>query len=227
LLLVIPCFGYTQNVKTYIPPRAFIYKATVEKEVKTYFPQLTEINYVPALIEHESCISLKHSRCWSPTSELRSKRERGLGLGMVTQAYREDGSLRFDTLSNLKAMYKTDLREASWDTLKERPDLQMRMIILLLKDDYSKLYNVTDPASRLHMTDNAYNGGVRDVQRARRSCGLASGCNPGIWFDNTERFSPKSLKVLYGSRSAKDISLHHTRDVFFTRLPKYKQNYIN
>lgn len=225
-LFLISSSVLAQNVRTYIPPQAFEYKEIIYNELETYFPWIPDYNYVPSLIEHESCISLRHSRCWRSTSELKSKREQGVGLGQVTRTYREDGSIRFDTLKNLKNMYKAELKEASWDTIKQRPDIQIRLIVLLLRSDYKQLYNLNDDMVRLHMTDSAYNGGIRDVHRSRRACGLAKNCDPQFWFNHTERYIQKSPRILYGNRSAIDINKHHVDDIFNTRLPKYKNQYF-
>ena len=224
--LVISTMSFAQNVKTYIPPQAFAYKETIRNELTEYFPSIYDFNYVPALIEHESCISLKHSKCWNSQSKLSTKRELGIGLGQVTKAYNPDGSIRFDSLSNMKAIYKEELKEASWSNIQYNPNIQIRIIVLMLRDDYKKLYSVKDEKVRLQMTDSSYNGGIRDVHRARRACGLAKGCDPQLWFDHTEKHSVKSNRILYGNRSAKDINNQHVRDVFFTRLPKYQKQYF-
>ena len=82
-LLVVSSLAFGQSVKTYIPPQAFEHKETIRYEINTFFPNIPEYNYIPSLIEHESCLSLKHSRCWKSTSELKSKREQGTGLGFL------------------------------------------------------------------------------------------------------------------------------------------------
>ncbi len=215
------------NPKTYIPPKAFLYKNMIYQEILTNFPELPEYNYPPALAEHESCITLTHRRCWTPTSQLKTKREEGAGIFQLTRAYRSDGSLRFDTLTDLRTRYKNELKELSWDNVYTRPDLQIRSMILLIKESYQKLYNIVNPYDRLAMTDSAYNGGLNDVFKARRACGLSSSCNSQIWFKNVELFSPKSTKVLYGTRSSKDINLHHVKDVMTIKLPKYQNQYFN
>lgn len=214
------------DVKTYIPPQAFTHKETITKELDTHFSYIPEYNYVPALIEHESCISLSHSRCWNSTSELRTKREQGLGLGQITRTFNTDGSVRFDVLTDMRKKYLKELKEANWNNFKHRPDLQIRTITLLLRDNYKSLYNVTDPMSRLHMTDAAYNGGIGWIQKERRACGLAKNCDPNVWFGNVENYCLRSKKPLYGNRSVCDIAKNHPRDTFFNRLPKYKSNYI-
>ena len=77
-LFLFASVGYAQNVKTYIPPHAFEYRPTIAAELDRYFPTLYDYNYVPALIEHESCIALTHSRCWKSTSQLKTAREQGV-----------------------------------------------------------------------------------------------------------------------------------------------------
>lgn len=214
------------NVKTYIPPQAFTHKETIQTELDKHFPYIPEYNYVPALIEHESCISLKHSRCWNSTSELRTKREQGLGLGQITRTFNADGSVRFDVLTDMRKKYLAELKEANWNTFKHRPDLQIRMITLLLRDNYKALRNVPNPNYRLHFTDAAYNGGIGWVQRERRACGLAKGCDPNQWFGHTENYCLRSKKPLYGGRSVCDIAKNHPADTFRNRLPKYQRQYF-
>lgn len=225
-LLIFSNLSLALDVKTFIPDRAFEYRDTIKEELDIVFPELSEYNFVPALIEHESCISLKHSRCWSPTSQLKTSREQGLGFFQLTRAWRKDGSLRFDTIKNLKRSYKEELRELSWDNARARSDLQIRAGLLLIKQNYKALYGVKNEEARLHMTDAAHNSGVGNTQKERRACGLANNCNPGLWIDNVENHCQRSKRALYAGRSACDITKHHVRDVFFTRLPKYKDKYI-
>ena len=226
LLVALSTTVYAVDPKTYIPPQAFTHKETIKSELDRLFPDIPFYNYVPALIEHESCLSLSHSRCWKSTSELKSQREQGVGLSMVTRTFNPDGSVRFDSLKGMRDMYMSELKEANWDTIKQRPDLQIRMMILHLRTDYSRLYEFNDPLVRLHATDAAYNGGRGAVNFNRRACGLAKGCDPQLWFGHAERYSNKSTKILYGNRSARDIFFDHPRDVFFNRLPKYEAQYL-
>lgn len=218
----------SQNVMTYIPPRALTLAPVVKSELSTHFNQIPQPWMTMALIEHESCISLRHSRCWLTTSALNTKwpngknREQGIGLGQITRAWTQAGELRLDTLANLKRMYPNELKDLTWDNISQSPDLQIRAIALLMKSDYIGLYMVPDPVERLKMTASAYNGGRRDVQTARKVCGLTTGCNPNVWFKNVERHSPKSTKILYGNRSARDINLHYVEDIFLIRMPKYQ-----
>lgn len=210
----------------YIPAQAFTYKDTIQKELDLYFPDLFNYNYIPSLAEQESCISLKHKKCWNSSSQLLSKREQGLGLFQTTRAFREDGSVRFDTLQAMRNNYMSELKESSWSTYKDRPDLQIRSAILMLRDDYKKLYNVKNPEYRMQMTDAAYNGGLGGVLKERRACGLALNCNPGIWFNNVEKYCLKSKKAIYGNRTPCDINREHVSILWNIRLPKYKKYYF-
>lgn len=224
-----------QNVKTYIPPAAFQLKSVVVEEVYKNFPDLEPKAYIPALIEHESCLSLKHSRCWNTKSQLKTywnpketnriNREEGAGLGQLTRAWYKDGRLRFDSLTELKNKHKNQLVDLNWGNIYTRVDLQVRAIVLMTRDNYKSLYDVKDNWERLAMTDSAYNGGLSGLQKERRLCGLTKGCDPGKWFGHVENTSVKSTDVLYGGRSPKEINRAHVADILLTRLPKYRDNY--
>lgn len=221
------CMSSIANAaKDYIPEKAYIYRDTIVKELDNNFPNIPEYNYIPSLIELESCISLKHSKCWTSTSELKSAREQGVGLGQITRAYKVDGSIRFDSLKEMKNRYKEQLKEASWDSIKTRPDVQIRIIILMVRDDYKRLYSIPDEMVRLQMSDAAYNGGYGGLEKDRRQCGLKKGCDPKIWFDNVELTCTKSKKILYANNNACDINRHHVKGVIKEKLPKYKKEYI-
>lgn len=209
--------------QSYIPANAYVLRPMVVKEVDSIFPDIPNRAYVPALIEHESCISLRHKRCWSSTSRLKSPREEGAGLGMLTKAYNKDGGIRFDALTELRTRHRRYLAELTWDNVYQRPDLQIRALTLMVRDNYKTLYDVDEPIQRLAMTDASYNGGMGGLQRERRQCSLVKGCNPDFWFGNVERFCMKSKKVLYGNRSACDINRYHVSDVMTVRLPKYER----
>lgn len=209
--------------QSFIPPNAYVLRPVVIKEVDNIFPDIPNRHYVPALIEHESCITLRHKRCWSPTSRLKTYREEGAGVGQLTRAYNKDGTIRFDALTELRTRHRRYLAELTWDNVYQRPDLQIRALTLMVRDNYKTLYDVDEPIQRLAMTDASYNGGMGGLQRERRQCSLVKGCNPDFWFGNVERFCMKSKKVLYGNRSACDINRHHVSDVMTVRLPKYER----
>lgn len=176
-----------------------------------------------ALIEHESCIGLKHSRCWNPASRLKSQREEGAGLGQLTRAWRADGSLRFDALAEMRNKHNNELYQLNWGNIYTRPDLQIRAVLLKSKDNYKYYLKIANKQNALLFGDAAYNGGISGLDREIGACKLSSTCDHKVWFNNVERFCLKSTTALYGGRSACDINRHHVKDVALIRSPKYLQ----
>lgn len=223
--LLISTLAYAVDQRTYIPPKAFLYNQVIKNQLDITFPKIPTYHYIPSLIEHESCISLRHRKCWEPTSALRTSRETGIGLGQLTKTFRADGSVRFDTLSDMAKAYKVELRELSWATIHLRPDLQIRTMIIMVRDTYNKLYTITDPIERLKMSDSAYNSGYGSVTKKRRVCSLTKGCDANRWTGHVGLQCLGNNAVIYGKRSACDINKHHVDDVFNVKLPKYKTYY--
>ena len=223
VLLLISFSAVAQNVKTYIPVQAPQYFDIIKAEQKRLFPELTYHAYFASLIEVESCQHLKHSRCWNPKSRLKSKREEGAGLGQLTKAYNADGSIRFDLVTELRKKHYSELKELSWDNIYTRPDLQIRSMMILSRTNFNGLYSIKDPWEKLAMTDASYNGGLPGLQKERRACSLAKGCDPNKWFNNVEDKCMKSKKPLYGNRSACMINREHVQTVLYIRMPKYEQ----
>lgn len=217
--------SFAVDIKTYIPEKAKIYLPLVKEQQIEYWPDHAKPEVFGGLIEQESCISLLHFRCWSPTSKLKTSREEGAGLLQITRAYKQDGSIRFDALAELKNKHPA-LKEWSWSNVYTRPDLQIMAIVLKTRDDYKSLFNINDPIERLKFTDSAYNGGLRGVTQDRRACGLRKDCDPQIWFGNVEHTCMKSRKPIYGNRTACFINREHTEMVFKIRSEKYKQYFI-
>lgn len=222
-LLFISFKTYALDVKTYIPDKAYKYFDLIINEKKLIFNDFTTTHYFAALAEHESCIHLKHKRCWDPKSSFKTKRELGSGIFQLTKAYKKDGSIRFDSLKNIRRKYHNELKELTWDNITSRPDLQLKAMMLMIKDDYKKLYNVNCHMDRLAMTDAAYNGGLNSVYKRRRKCGLDKKCNPQKWVNNVELMVVKSTKPLYSGRSAQEINTYHPYDIIHNRMPKYKK----
>lgn len=209
-----------------IPQRCRDLRSLVLEESDIYMPGVPFRGYFGALIQHESCITTTHSRCCSPKSQLKTAREEGAGLGQITKAFRPDGSIRFDKLDEMRRTYREELHELSWKTIYDRPDLQVRAIIILSRENHRRLISVKDDYERWSMTNLAYNGGIGAVNQARTACGLAKGCDPDVYWGHVERYNPKSTKPLYGDRSAKDINQYHTRHIMRDLLPRYNSFYI-
>lgn len=212
-------FGRSAHAQTQPHPRALALAPVLAAEIERHWSDVPRREYVPALISHESCITYRHSRCWAPTSRLLTHREEGAGLGQLTRAWRPDGTVRFDALQEMRDRHPA-LRELDWATIYKRPDLQIRTLVLMSRDNWRALRVVPEPMERLAMADAAYNGGLGGLQRERRACHVAADCDPDIWWGNVERTCLKSRAPLYGNRSACDINRHHVVDVW-ARMPRY------
>lgn len=170
---------------------------------------------------------MTHSRCWDPTSRLKSAREEGAGFFQLTRAYTASGTIRFDVISELRTKYTTQLYELNWNNVYSRPDLQIRAGILKSKETYLLFKDIgSTELESFAFADAAYNGGIGGVNNERRACKLSSNCDPSRWFGNTEHVCLKSKVALYGNRSACDINRHHVRDVLLIRSEKYRK-YFN
>lgn len=208
-----------QDARTYIPPQAYAYLPLLKVERLRYWADHPRPGVLGALIEHESgCFSMPR-KCWNPKSRLKTSREEGAGLGQITRAYRPDGSQRFDALAEAVAAHP-ELSGWSWANAYDRPDFQLRAVVLKVHDEFSFFKRLT--ADPLAFADAAYNGGRGGVQKERQACGLAPGCDPQRWFGHVERHCMKSRTALYGQRSACDINRHHVEDVLVVRPNKYE-----
>ena len=205
----------------------YCYTNAMPKGQIMYWDGVDCIKY-PIVVTEESCQSLTHKKCWDPTSELNTSRELGIGVGQISKAYDKNGKVRFDSLADMVKLHNKELHELSWSNVKQRPDLQIRTMILMSEDNYKALYNIKDPIARMEFTDSAYNTGLGGVYRSRRLCGLTKGCDAQAWFNNgVSSTCDIGHKVLYGNRTACDINLDHVSNIFKIRMNKYKVFFIN
>ncbi len=201
-----------------LPAGAVKYLPVLKAEQQRLWPDHPHPALLAGLVEQESCITLRSRGCWNPVAQLKTAREEGAGVGQITRAYRADGTLRFDALADLRSQYGVELGALAWSTVYQRPDLQLRALVLMSRDSARQFRAA--PAM-LEFGDAGYNGGPAGVQRERRACALAKGCDPGQWFGHVELHCLKSREPLYGGRSACDISREHVRNVFLVRPAKY------
>lgn len=210
-----------QDVRSYIPAQAPQHLPTLKTLQLKHWPSMPAPAVLAGQIEKESCITLKHSRCWNATSRLKSDREEGAGLGQITRTWRADGSVRFDALAELRAAHP-ELAAWSWATVYQRPDMQLLAIVLKNRDNWGTFAAVRDPGERLIFSTLAYNRGIGGVRAEMRACALTSGCDPQRWTGHVERTCTASRQPLYGGRSACDISRAYPVDVIQRRAPKYR-----
>lgn len=123
----------------------------------------------------------------------------------------------------MRKKYPLELGDWNWYNVYTRPDLQIRAVVLMVRDNYK--YYRSSAASEWDayaFSDAGYNGGTRDLNLERRACKMASDCDHTKWFGNVEKYCVKSKVALYGKRSPCDINRNHVNDVLNIRGPKYK-----
>jgi hypothetical protein len=212
----------TLDASTYLPPKAVTYAPVLKAEQAKFWSDHPAPSALAGLVEQESCTYLGSPSCWSPAAKLKTSREEGAGMGQITRAWAADGALRFDSLASMRQRYP-DLQGWNWSNVYQRPDLQLRAIVLMSRENFQGVYRlVPEPTAALAFADAAYNGGMGGVQSDRRACNIKPGCNPDIWFGHVELTCTKSRAALYGNRSACDINREHVHNVILVRSPKYR-----
>lgn len=74
-----------------LPAQATDKMDVLREQIAEVWPEMKYPSVFAAQIEQESCISLKHSKCWNSKSELKTDREYGFGLGQITVKYKNTG----------------------------------------------------------------------------------------------------------------------------------------
>lgn len=175
---------------TAIPAAALALLPVLHMEITTKWPTMPLRSTIAAQIEKESCISLKHSKCWNPRAELKTSREYGFGLGQITI------TSRFNVFEELKAEHKT-LSDWKWE---DRFDARYQIRAVVLKDQrtYYAIKGATTEIDRLSFMFSAYNGGLGGVTKDRVLCSNTKGCDKNKWKGNVENTSYKSKTAVKG-----------------------------
>lgn len=203
-----------------VPPNAEKYLPDLVQAQRTIWPDAPTPSFLAGQIEQESCITLKHSRCWDPRAELKTSRENGIGLGQFTRAYNKDGSIRFDKISELAAAHKS-LKGWSWANRYDA-DYQLKAIVEMDKAIFSRQKTAANADERLAFTLSAYNGGEGGVLQDRRLCANTKGCDPSRWWNHVERYSLKSKTPKQGyGQSFFRINREYVSNIVHVRRAKY------
>ena len=201
-----------------IPANASKYIPILNKSIDQLWPSIQMRSYFAAQIEQETCITLKHSKCWNPRAELKTSREYGFGLGQFTIAYTADGKERFNVWKETKAMSKA-LKDWEWED-RYNPEMQIKAMIIKNKVNYGTLSFAFDEYQRMAFLAATYNGG--STFRDRKLCEAIKGCFSNVWFGNVELHSVKSKTKIPGyGKSFFEINREYVRNVIINRRPKY------
>lgn len=224
LCLGLLSFAKADTLQTSVPAPAQALAPVVVREIESYWPDMPRRSYLGALVEQETCITLRHASCWNPAARLKTSREEGGGLGQFTRTYAANGALRFDALAEVRAMSPAALSELNWNTVYLRADLGLRAMLIKLRDCDRRVRQLGnfEPVVRVAFCDAAYNGGMAGLQQDRKLCALASACDPRQWFGHVENTSGKSRAKWQGyGKSAFEINREHVLNAVIVRRPKY------
>ena len=200
-----------------LPANAIKNLPILKEEQRLWWPDHPLPSALGAQVEQESCVSLKNPRCWASTAELRTARERGVGLGQITK------TARFDALAEMRVQFPKALAGWSWDNASlYDPHLQLRALILMDYRNYRTLTDVTDSHERLAMSLAAYNGGQGGLASDRRACAGTPGCDPKRWWGNVEHTSLKAKTAVAGyGKSFFEVNREYPKNIIFVRRGRY------
>jgi hypothetical protein len=204
-----------------LPNGALKYAPVLKEEIVSKWPTLQDKSALAGQVEQETCISLKHSKCWNPKAELKTSREHGIGLGQITITYDKDGKVKVDNVADVRKLDK-DLAgwkdEGVWD-----PRLQLRGLVVYDRHIYTHLpASISDEHEKLAFALASYNGGLGGSLNDRRLCSNTPGCDPNRWFGNVEQTSFKSkIKPPGYGKSFFEINREYPRNILLIRKQKY------
>ena len=218
LLVLFSCPLWSQEVPKApagIPQNFMFHKDTLVEVMKRKWPDIPYPSAIAGQIEQETCISLTHKKCWSRFAELKTSRERGVGLGQHTM------TSRFDALAEARGL-DDDLKGWNWDS-PYSAEMQMVALLAMMKRNYG-IFKSTSELDRYAFALAAYNGGIGGIQSDQRICRNTKGCDDKLWFGNVENTSLKAKVKLGGaySRSFFEINREYPVNILMKRRQKYK-----
>ena len=166
------------------------YLPVLNSELDKYWPEAPWRSVFAAQVRQESCISLKHSICWTPYAELKTSREYGFGLGQITV------TKSFDNFKEAKKL-DSSLKDWVWEN-RYNAEYQLRTLVLMDKFAWGKFFWASDSYERMAFTFAGYNGGIGGVLSDRAVCRTISLCRPERWFGNVELTSKKAKVAASG-----------------------------
>ncbi len=167
--------GWTCSVAAdYIPVRAVEYSPIILQAQCAVWPELYSNKLMFGQIEQETCVSLKHSKCFNSKAELKTSREYGFGLGQISITE------KFNNFEEAKK-YDDVLRNWKWED-RYNPSMQVRTMAWHNKKYWLRLNFIKDETERTNLTYASYNGGLGSVLASRQRCKSILNCNPDAWY---------------------------------------------
>lgn len=198
-----------------VPPNFFYHKDTLIGVMQMRWADITIPTVIPGLIEQETCISLKHSKCWSRFAKLETSREYGFGLGQLTV------TSRFNAWEEAKAL-DARLKNWAWED-RFNGEFQIIALVAMLKRNFNIFKMAETEIDRFAFALASYNGGIGGIQADQRICRNTKGCNPNLWFGHTEHTSLKKKTAVAGyGQSFFQINRKYPVNVLNIRRHKYK-----
>lgn len=208
-----------------VPPQAREHLPTLLSVQRGVWPDAPEPWFLAGQIEQESCITLKHPRCWNPRVELKTPREYGFGLGQITIAYRSDGSVRFNKWAELRARYPS-LRRWAWEDRYD-PAYQMTALVEMDKGLCRMFFAAASQRDMLGFCLSAYNGGEGAVRQDQILCSNTPGCEKARWFGHVEKHSMKARVPFAGyGKSPFEINREYPKVILDVRRAKYQPFFL-
>lgn len=212
-LLALLCAGTVQAAEP-VPNSALPHLPTLRRVVDTYWNDAPYRSVFAGQVEQETCVSLKHKKCWSPYAELKTEREYGFGLGQITVT---------KSFDNFQAARKLDssLKDWQWEN-RYNAEFQLRTLVLTDRFNFGKFSWASSDHERMAFALAAYNGGVGGVLSDRRICSTLPSCDPSRWFGNVEHTSRKAKTAVKGyGKSFFEINREYVHNILKIRQAKY------
>lgn len=201
-----------------VPQAALAHLATLRAVQAEIWPDLPYPWLLAGQVEQETCITLKHSKCWNPRAELKTSLEYGFGLGQITKT---------DKFNNFEVIKAMDPLLKTWEW-QDRYNSKMQVRALVVYDKY--IYNIVKKLARdywnaLCFMFSAYNGGVGGLNKDIAICRKVEECDPKVWFGNVAEYSFRAKKPVKGyGESFFMINRKYVDNVMNVRSEKYKEH---
>ncbi len=208
-----------------LPANAATYLPLLVQTQRSVWPNAPKPGHMGAQVQKESCITVKHSKCWNPRAELKTAREYGFGFGQTTVAYNADGSERFNVFKEMQSLDPI-LKTWAWQNRFD-PTMQLRALVVKNRIGYERISGAATDIDHLAFSLAGYNGGMSGVLSDRRLCQATPGCDHRRWFGHTEKYSNKSRTPWKGyGKSAFDINREYPRVIIFQLTPMYVPYFV-